>query len=268
MTGARKPHHTSERDVVHLARNPFRRIFGISNSKRRIHFLLLVVIPAEKNGGKPAVVGLGRPSGTEDHVLIKGTDPGILARELLRQALPALTRLAIVEHPGTASLVLPAAKDVLSIDPGCFRAIDAMCSVGNLRSTELIVGRYLKDHGKAEDARRYLENSLKSAAANEWSRALAAKPCTCCRRKTAHSSLKSPAVPLVRVRVTVALPWATVHRTIATPPYRVGNNRLPTDRLALAFGAANFGFDLTLNFLTAGRSTRAGASAFLPSGGA
>jgi hypothetical protein len=40
-------------------------------------------------------------------------------------------------------------------------------------NTELIVGKYLKNHGKPEDARRYLEISLKSAAVPDWSRALA-----------------------------------------------------------------------------------------------
>jgi hypothetical protein len=47
-------------------------------------------------------------------------------------ALTALTRLAIVEHPGTTSVVLQAAKDFLSIDPACFRAIDAMCAAGGV----------------------------------------------------------------------------------------------------------------------------------------
>ena len=49
-----------------------------------------------------------------------------------QSALTALSRLSIIEFPGTATVVLQAAKDVLGIDPECYRAIDAMCAVGGV----------------------------------------------------------------------------------------------------------------------------------------
>jgi hypothetical protein len=49
-----------------------------------------------------------------------------------QSALTALLRLAIVEFPGTPSLVLLAAKDLLGIDVECYRAIDAMCAAGGV----------------------------------------------------------------------------------------------------------------------------------------
>ena len=47
----------------------------------------LVLIPAVKDGGKPAVVALGKPVVTEDRSVFDGVECGILARELVRQSL-------------------------------------------------------------------------------------------------------------------------------------------------------------------------------------
>jgi tetratricopeptide (TPR) repeat protein len=49
-----------------------------------------------------------------------------------QSGLAALLRLAIVEFPGTPSLFVQAAKDVLGIDAECYRAIDAMCQAGGV----------------------------------------------------------------------------------------------------------------------------------------
>jgi tetratricopeptide (TPR) repeat protein len=47
-------------------------------------------------------------------------------------ALAAMLRLASLEHPVMPDLTLLAAKDVLALEPDCYRAADAMCRVGGV----------------------------------------------------------------------------------------------------------------------------------------
>ena len=47
-------------------------------------------------------------------------------------SLAALLRLMVVEYPVMTDLTLLAARDVLALEPDCYRAHDAMCRVGGV----------------------------------------------------------------------------------------------------------------------------------------
>ena len=84
-----------------------------------------------------------------------------------REQAPQITQVwemfqPAVEQGKEGSVDLKAVDKVLERVPAERRGIN-----------ELIVGKYLANHGKAEDARRYLTTTLKSKAVSDWMKALA-----------------------------------------------------------------------------------------------
>ncbi len=90
-----------------------------------LHANAIADLAAAEAVGKPA-----RPTWVDPiSALVRCDAKALEAKAGANSKLASLLRLTLLEFPATPNITLPAASDVLKLEPDCYRAIDTMCVI-------------------------------------------------------------------------------------------------------------------------------------------